>query len=123
MSVTWTPKPLNKHVAEETVKRLHRAAFMVEADAKRLCPVDTGRLRASISTRVDAKNFIALVGIEHGRAIGKLGAGDARLIADVGPDVHYARWVEMGTVNQAPQPYLRPALEKNKPAIKRLFGA
>lgn len=69
---------------------LTRRAIAVQAEAARLCPVDTGRLRGSIEW-------------ELGR--------DARgLVARVGTNVHYARFVEEGTRRMAAQPYLRPAL-------------
>jgi phage gpG-like protein len=52
--------------------------------------VRTGRLRSSISWRVEAD-----------------GIG---LYADVGSAVEYAGYVELGTDRMAPRPYLRPAL-------------
>ena len=53
--------------------------------------VRTGRLRSSISWRVDAD-----------------GTG---LYADVGSAVEYAKYVELGTPRMAPRPYLLPALD------------
>ena len=56
----------------------------------------------------------------------------ATMTGKVGTNLEYARRVELGFVgvdsrgrhyNQAPRPYLRPALEINKAAIKKLFGA
>jgi len=59
--------------------------------------VDTGRLRASITHRVerDGKNFSGLVGT----------------------NVEYAKDLEMGTAKMAPRPFLRPTLENNKQRI------
>jgi len=54
------------------------------------------------------------------------------LVGRVGTNLEYARRVELGFVgtdklgrkyNQAPRPYLRPALEKSKKIIKQMFGA
>lgn len=71
-------------------RELARRAIKVEAAAKRICPVDTGRLRASITHR-----------LEH----------DAEgLLAIIGTDVEYAAYVEFGTSHMRAQPYLRPAL-------------
>jgi HK97 gp10 family phage protein len=70
---------------------LARKAVTVEGAAKRLCPVDTGRLRASISHR--------------------LGEDAESLFADVGTAVEYAPHVEFGTERMAARPYLRPALD------------
>lgn len=80
-------------------KDLLRKAIQVETQAKRLCPVDTGRLRSSIS---------------H-----ELGRDLRGLHARVGSNVVYARRIELGfdgvdsigrRYNQAPRPYLRAAL-------------
>lgn len=69
---------------------LERTAIRVENGAKRLCPVDTGRLRSSIT---------------HG-----LFREEGELTAHVGTDVEYAVHVELGTSRAVAQPYLRPAL-------------
>lgn len=69
---------------------LTRRALRVEAAAKRVCPVDTGRLRSSIT-----------------HALAQDG-GD--VIAMVGTNVEYALDVEFGTSKMRAQPYLRPAL-------------
>lgn len=76
---------------------LLRRAIRVEAAAKNFATgigggphVRTGRLRSSIS-----------------HVIGKDQAG---LYADIGSNVEYAAWVELGTRRARPYPYLRPAL-------------
>lgn len=72
-------------------KELLRRALSVEREAKRLCPVDTGRLRSSISHDL---------------------ASDSRgIYARIGSSVRYAAYVELGTRNARAQPYLRPALK------------
>lgn len=72
-------------------RELAKRAVRVVTAAKRLCPVDTGRLRASIDwdMRRDSQGLFAIVGT----------------------DVEYAPHVELGTVHMAAQPFLRPALE------------
>jgi HK97 gp10 family phage protein len=81
---------LFESVEGPVAKELERRAIRVEGAAKHLCPVDTGRLRASV-----------------GHAVGH----DARgLLAVVGSDVEYAPYVELGTRNMAAQAFLRPAL-------------
>jgi len=73
-------------------KELARRAIRVDRIAKRLCPVDTGRLRASIAWRAES---------------------DAEgLSVVVGTNVEYAPWVELGTSTQPARPYLRPALQE-----------
>ncbi len=65
------------------------AALSVESGAKRRCPVDTGRLRASIHTEIEDE-----------------------FKATVGTDVEYGPYVEFGTVRMAAQPFLFPAVEE-----------
>lgn len=69
-------------------------ALLVEGDAKRRAPVDTGTLRNSIRAEQQSDTE-----------------------ATVGTPVEYAPFVEYGTSRQAAQPYLRPALEQNRDAI------
>lgn len=71
-------------------KELLRRTVRVEGGAKRRCPVDTGRLRASITHALERD------------------AGG--LVGTVGTDVEYAPFVELGTSRAQAQPYLRPAL-------------
>lgn len=76
---------------------LTRRGIRVQAAAKQNASgrpgpnVQTGRLRASIYLKVD----------EDSRG----------LFAEVGSDVEYARYVEMGTDRAPAYPYLRPALQ------------
>ena len=106
MVIKWYDEKLMNAVENITQQVLKKACLMVEGDAKKLVPVDTGRLRASITNEVEE---------EVGR---------------VGTNVEYARRIELGFVgtdilgrnyNQKPQPYLRPALEKNRKKILGLF--
>jgi phage gpG-like protein len=73
-------------VAKEILRRTTR----VERTAKRLCPVDTGRLRASITHALD-RDAAGLVGV-------------------VGTDVEYAPYVFLGTSKAPAQPALQAAL-------------
>ena len=63
---------------------------MAETYAKQLCPVDTGRLRNSISHAQQDENTEV-----------------------IGTNVEYAPFVELGTRNMAARPYLRPAAENH----------
>jgi HK97 gp10 family phage protein len=74
----------------EIGRDLQRRALRIEAAAKRLCPVDTGRLRASIT-----------------HELGRDGQG---MFALVGTNIDYAIYQEFGTRYMAAQPFLRPAI-------------
>lgn len=85
------------HLENNLQEAMYTAAKMVESDAKRLAPVDTGMLRASISVRQDGDTFF------------------------VGTLTPYAKFVEYGTRFQAPQSFLRKSLYRNKESIKRIL--
>lgn len=70
---------------------LTRVGIAVQNEARKRCPVDTGRLRSSI--------------ISSGLQRDTRGA-----YVRVGTNVHYAGHVEFGTRFMAAQPYLRPGL-------------
>lgn len=92
--VTWDAEAIRAFVnaPDGAVGRtLLKAAYKVETDAIRRCPVDTGRLRASIT---------------HA-----MGTDPTGLFADVLTDVEYAPYVEFGTSRAPAQPFLRPALD------------
>lgn len=70
-------------------RALVKIGLVAEANAKIGCPVDTGRLRASITNTTDGSEFVT-----------------------VGTNVSYAQYVEMGTSKATAQPFLRPAAKK-----------
>jgi len=80
---------------EDINKAVERVALLIEGEAKKLCPVRTGRLRASIHT-------------------GKIEDG----VYYVGTNVHYAPYVEFGTRKMTAKPYLRPAAKKVVSLVK-----
>ncbi len=69
---------------------LLRVAIDTQNRARSACPVDTGRLRSSITHKV--------------------GRDKTGPFVEVGTNVKYAMFVEFGTTRQRAQPYLRPAL-------------
>lgn len=74
-------------------KVVNTAALDTQREARQLCPVDTGRLRASIRPRFYKEG----------------------LAADVYTDVDYAPFVEFGTSRMGAQPFLFPAFEMVRP--------
>ncbi len=86
-------------ISKSVENEVEQAAFSVEREAKIICPVDTGRLRASITA--DKKD---------------------ELHYEVGTNVEYAGYVEFGTKKMAAQPYLGPAADKVRQKYPRLVG-
>lgn len=87
ISITNNDIPnIERALPEIKARALEMIGLLAEGYAKRLCPVDTGRLRNSISHDND-DNAVT-----------------------VGTNVDYAIYVEMGTVHSRAQPYLKPAI-------------
>lgn len=82
----WYGNEVIEELETNAQEALQDAAVAVELKAQELCSVKTGNLQESIRNEVEGT------------------------IAQVGTDVEYSYYVEMGTRKQAAQPYLRPAL-------------
>lgn len=83
---------------------MRKATLIVQRSAKMNSPVDTGRLRASITPEV--------------RTMGK------RVFGVVGSNVTYAARMEQpGRSRVGRRPYLQPALEENKEKIVKLLDS
>lgn len=80
---------------------LETCALIAEAYAIKLCPVDTGRLRGSIT---------------HGVDMGEL-------CAFIGTNVEYAAYVEYGTSRMKPQPYFKPAINDHIEEYKQIINS
>lgn len=81
-----------------------KTAHDIEATAKQFAPVDTGNLRASISTDI------------HSDAL------HATVEAEIGPTAEYGAYVEFGTSRMAPRAYMGPALDRHSGAFELAMG-
>ena len=134
----WNDKEFNAALKLDMTKRMAVSCLEVEKIIKLSMGsggpsapgepphVQTGRLRASISSNWTGS----------GRQAGKVGAkADAEGVGNpggkypmisgvVGTQVEYGRDLELGNRgrNLSPRPYLRPALDKSTPALRRIFG-
>lgn len=72
-------------------RALEKIGLTAERYAANLCPVDTGRLRNSITSTVDSGEKAAYIGT----------------------NVEYAPYVELGTSKHKEQPFLRPAAQNH----------
>ena len=75
----WDKIP--EEVQDIIQKALEKGGLLIERQAKKLCPVDTGRLRSSIHTTTEKWSRVK-----------------------VGTDVIYGKWVEYGTPPHFPPP-------------------
>ena len=85
------------HLPDAIEAALEAIGLTAESYAKENCPVDTGRLRNSITHAVE---------------------GDAVYI---GTNVEYAPYVELGTSRMPARPFLGPAAENHGEEYKELF--
>jgi len=88
---------INKKIQEEFRKVAIRTAYVVNNDAKQMCPVKTGRLRGSLSVNWSGS------GLSRGKTqspatsedgIGQPEWGWNKFMAVVGTNVEYAEFVE-----------------------------
>jgi len=94
---------------------LAEVGFKIEGDAKREVRVDTGRLRASVSTGISGK-----LGHSDKDKVDQP-SGERGMVVVVGTNVEYAPYQEFGTRKMSGKPYLYPAYHKNEgEALKRI---
>ena len=80
-------------------KGLEEVGLTAEGYAKKKCPVDTGRLRNSITHVVRASEKAVYIGT----------------------NVEYGSYVELGTRHMKAQPYLRPAASGHRDVYKGII--
>lgn len=91
-------------VGKEVASAVRKTTQDVVRGAKIGSPVDTGNLRASISSEVE---------------------GDGRtssVRAEIGPTANYGGFVELGTSRMGPQPYLGPAFDTATESFAEVLG-
>lgn len=90
---------LIKNATDQQIEAaLEAIGLKVEGYAKLICPVDTGRLRNSITHVVKTNEKTVYIGT----------------------NVEYAAAVECGTSRQRPQPYLKPAATQHTDEYKTI---
>ena len=94
---TWNGDDITRQVRALLAKRLHRVGDGLVELARSKCPVKSGNLRDSIEYKLDEAELKLYVG-----------AGDYK-----------ANWIERGTHENAPEPFLRPALDEAARVLKR----
>lgn len=82
---------------KEFQKALAKAGLVVEIESKKVTPVDTGRLRASISTELKS------------------------LMAIISPHTNYALYVHEGTRYMKSRPFMKWGAESAEGRIQQIF--
>lgn len=131
-------KKMDNIAGVDVIKPMRKAVKFVHAQAKTLCPVDTGQLRASIHMEVNQKlktiegrvytNVQYAPYVEFGT--GSKGNGSYPYkIKGLSLSYKDKSWVYTPdgenfyrTNGQRAQPYMYPALSRNKKYIKELFN-
>ena len=115
-----------KLAEEAALKALTEIGLQAERNAKKLCAVDTGLLRNSITYAIDGeppnigeyKADKAKKGkseIETGGYSGSVPASeDGERAVYIGTNVEYAQYIEAGSSKKAPKGFLKPAIEEHK---------
>lgn len=97
-------------------KALETCGLMAEGYAKRLCAVDTGLLRNSISHALGGEPSSIGVYTDNPQKQSGSYSGSTPEDAEgqrtmyLGTNVEYAPYVEMGTVKTKAQPFIKPAV-------------
>ena len=111
-SLKWYGDDVYKKIHNEQKKRVRQAAIFLESYIKKsfgTSPsqpgeppgVDTGRLRNSITHEIEEALW--------------------DIIGRVGTNVEYGKWLELGTKDMSPRPYLRRAIEENKQELVNIL--
>ena len=115
----------NNQLLDAIQQGLQHACLIIEAQAKKNCPVDDGQLRQSITHDVDRSQSIGIIGtnveyapyVEIGTGIYST-QGDGRKdpwnYQDVKGNWHY-------THGQKPQPYLQKAADEMREEVLAAF--
>lgn len=124
--IKWFGQKVFTLATQANVDAMRKAALMVERDTKRSFSkigsgrvykkgkkihiasapgqppaIDTGNLRASIQNKVGVRGL--------------------NVIGEVGSDMPYSLYLELGTRTMAKRPYLMPAVRKDKHKITNIF--
>lgn len=86
-------------IDQALARALEEVGLVAEGYAKKACPVDTGRLRNSITHQVRPSEKSVYIGT----------------------NVEYAPYVELGTSRMKPHPFLRHAAADHEGTYKKIF--
>ena len=99
VQLTDNSKEVLEAMQQAVVRALEKCGLTADGYAKKLCPVDTGNLRNSITHTVDEEEPAAYIGT----------------------NVEYAPYVCLGTIHMKAQPFLKPAVNDHKDEYRKIL--
>ena len=99
INFTDNSKEVSEDIKAALLRGLETCGLVAEGYAKKLCPVDTGNLRNSITHEVD----------------------DVDPAAYIGTNVEYAPYQELGTIHMKAQPFLKPAVADHANEYRKII--
>ncbi len=124
----WHGGKLQALVLAEVRRRLAVAAIVVWNHAKSLINVEgTGKTGQGKKAKLVYGAHPSAPGDpprkQTGRLLGSVAWEVSDLVARVGTNVKYGRWLELGTKTIAPRPWLRRALAEKKGQVESILSA
>jgi HK97 gp10 family phage protein len=118
-------KNLGNTLPKEVDVALRSAALLVEGTAKKKIS-HGGRSGRLYSGRRGGRSHQASAPgqppkTDTGRLVASITHNFEHMSAEVGSDVLYAPYLEMGTSKMSPRPWLKPSLDENEGNIQRLI--
>lgn len=115
MSVEYRENPeFRKNIRKQIAEGVDRAASALQSDIKRTLSISPSPSSPGQPPGVDTGTLRRSVQIDRSRV-------DSDLLARVGTNVEYGRYLEYGTIKMAARPWLRPTLSKFKGKIASFF--
>lgn len=123
VEITDNSKEVSAAIKAALLRGLEKCGLVAEGYAKKLCPVDTGNLRNSITHVIDEDEPAAIVGTNNEYApYVELGTGK---YADGGRPTPWAYQDASGkwhwTAGNQAQPYLKPAVAGHKHTYQNII--
>ncbi len=125
VSLKTNKKEILKAAAEQIERGMMAIGIEAESNAKDICPVDTGRLRNSITFATSTTQ-----GAANNRDGQSADANDYATHGNpesgsvyIGTNVEYAPYIEEGSSRRKARPFLKTALTKHIDRYKQLLEA
>lgn len=125
--IKWYGQKVFTLATQANVEAMHKATLMVERDVKRSFPkVGTGRVYSKGKGKIHIASAPGQppaidIGNLQSSIQSKVQVRGLNVIGEVGSDMPYSLYLEVGTRTMAKRPYLMPTVRKDKHKITRIF--